>query len=420
VTASSPIELAWPGDATCLQVVERGGRTELDFALGDSSFTCWIDRRDPDGRAFRRIPGARLGYRGDLTPESIALVEALASRLASGELAFEEANGATPTRSTPPAPPAGRALTADEVAAFARDGWLRAERFFDQTAIESARSACDRLVYGRAFEDQLAAFDADPSAPPFLDGGDIGHAALPFGQSALDDLAVHEELIGALEALLGGPPRFSEGGVFVRFAPNDARHGDQPFEGWHADHDTNSWLPPVEPVAENHYVIAGIVLTDVTPDRGPTHLIPGSHRLLPRHLARWSEQGIWQGTRGIDDLRRCPELPEPVSAASNAGDVVFWSSYMLHAAIPFVDRRCQRAVLGVTASRADRASSTETPALHRPPHREHARQLLLRATPRARSFFGWPVVGDRFWTEEACDRLEAWLPGIDASPYRRG
>ena len=414
----------WPHDARLLGVTERGGRTELDFELGEAAFVCWIDPREPDGRAFRRVDGARLGYRGDLTPQSTALVEAVAARLKATPGLLEalwegSSSKARVPKSTPPKGPVGRALRPEEVATFAEAGWLRVEGFFPRDLVERARKACDRRVYGRSFEEQLAAFDAgDLEGSPFLDGGDIGHAPLPFGDPSLDALGVDDALLQALGDLVGGPPRFCEGGVYVRFSPTDARHGSEPWQGWHADHDTNCWLPPAEPIEDHHYVIAGVVLTDVGPEQAPTALAPGSHRLLARDLSRWIQDGLWQGTRELRDLREVPGIGPTTTATARAGDVLFWSSCMLHSAIPFADRRCQRAVLGVTAVHGDRAAACDTPSLLRPPHRANAHAFLTAASPAARTFFGWPPPGDAAWTDEACDRLESWLPGIDAGPYR--
>ena len=57
------------------------------------------------------------------------------------------------------------------------------------------------------------------------------------------------------------------------------------------------------------------------------HVIPGSHRQAAEILLRMSG--------GILDRRKVPEFAQPVPTSAKTGSVLFYSSYLIHAAIPF-------------------------------------------------------------------------------------
>ena len=81
-----------------------------------------------------------------------------------------------------------------------------------------------------------------------------------------------------------------------------------------------------------------VYLHDVKEEGASMHVIPGSHRQAGAVLLE-----IGQPSGGsIPDLRDFPELGTPVSTAAGAGSVLLYSSYLIHAAVPFKDQRKQR------------------------------------------------------------------------------
>ena len=71
-------------------------------------------------------------------------------------------------------------------------------------------------------------------------------------------------------------------------------------------------------------------------------IIPGTHRQIMDLLPRLIEEGNWSGMGGINDIREIPEFSAPVATTAKAGSVRFNSSYGVHAAIPFKNKRKQR------------------------------------------------------------------------------
>lgn len=44
--------------------------------------------------------------------------------------------------------------------------------------------------------------------------------------------------------------------------------------------------------------------------------------------------------------------------------------------------------------------------------------FVTQTTPAVRNVFGWPAVGDPYYTPQALARLAQAFPGIDLEPYR--
>jgi hypothetical protein len=312
-------------------------------------------------------------------------------------------------------------LTSDQLAAYSRDGFLIVDGLFEPATIDAARAACERLFYGKSYADWLAedAHHALPGSVPDgvapMPGG--RRSRWPTGDERLDRLIENAGLLATAAALLGEQPFFCAGITFVRAGPTDTRHPAHPHEGWHIDHFNNSLLPP-SPTFERHdYVNATVFLHDVDTDGAPILFLPGTHRRANEFLTTEAASGNWtEGT--IHDLRRLPGLPAAIPATARAGAVLFYSSFVLHAAQPFADRRRQRILWTLSLGRRSNAAWCRHDNPFGFDHREGTRQALAMTTASVRTLLGWPPPGDPYYTPATLAALARSYPGIDLDPYR--
>jgi ectoine hydroxylase-related dioxygenase (phytanoyl-CoA dioxygenase family) len=111
----------------------------------------------------------------------------------------------------------------------------------------------------------------------------------------------------------------------MRSGPTDKRHPEHPWQGYHADHGTNTFLPLSKAIGSFDYVNSVIYLHDVDDDGAPLHVIPGSHR---------QAADVYLRVKGaLDDIRKVPEFVEPVPTTAKAGSTLF-----------FISRTCRHSV----------------------------------------------------------------------------
>ena len=144
------------------------------------------------------------------------------------------------------------------------------------------------------------------------------------------------------------------------------------------------------------------------------HVIPGSHRQAGAVLLE-----VGQSVGGsIPDLRDFSELGTPVATAASAGSVLLYSSYLIHAAVPFKDKRQQRACWTLSLAREATSRWTKLANPWSGPERQHFQPFWEQTTPRVRSIFGWPPPGHDYYTEATFKSLALNYPEMDLSPYR--
>ena len=199
--------------------------------------------------------------------------------------------------------------------------------------------------------------------------------------------------------------------------PTDKRHPDNPWEGYHIDHYTNCLLPPYDQTGRFDYVNSGVYLHDVEDDGAPMLVIPGSHKVAGPAFVRALANGNAAGG-SFKDLRQATELAAPVPAIGRRGAALFYSSYLVHAAQPFANKRTQRAFWTLSMCRRDNDRWTRFANPFMYGEREHMLPFFTATTPRVRGLFGWPEPGHPYFTSQTLDLLEHTLPGIDTGPYR--
>ncbi len=302
---------------------------------------------------------------------------------------------------------------------YNRDGYVVVPDVFNPERAASACREMENLFYGMSFEEYLAKSDKEGEYAPLETA--YGHQ-FPCGKDPLDGLIENDYLLDLMEAILGTDQiRFLFGGLFLRSGPTDTVPGgfgiEHPWQGYHTDHHTACYLPHTQDSHFNAYLIAGAFLHDIDDDNVPMQLIPGSHKQIPGLIPRLIEEGIFSHWCAIRDIREVPEFAPPVPAKGKAGSVLLRSSYGVHAAIPFRNKRNRRATWGFTVCSSTSSDWMTRHIGERGLETKFTHAFWAKTTPRVRSLFGWPMPGHPYYTSETLSLLASWYPGIDLSPY---
>ena len=312
-------------------------------------------------------------------------------------------------------------LTQDQLDAFHRDGYIMVENLFDPNAIAAALRDMEHIFYGKSFAEYLADLDktgkADSVEPTVSNVvahyGDTEHgrAQFPTGHDALDRLIENEDYLDVFAQCLGtDDASYCNAHLFMRSGPTDKRYPEHPWQGYHADHGTNTFLPLSKAIGSFDYVNSGVYLHDVDDDGAPMHVIPGSHRQAADVYLRSED--------GLDDIRKVPEFAEPVPTTAKAGSALFYSSYLVHAAIPFENKRKQRAFWTLSMARGDTSRWTKLANPWSGPEQQFFRPFWEKTTARVRTLFGWPAPGHPFYSETTLRGIATRFPKMDLTPYR--
>lgn len=266
-------------------------------------------------------------------------------------------------------------ITDAHIEHYRRHGYAVVERFLTREELAAAMAG---------FHGQFAPTEAEhragrqPEWPQQL---------FPWDDSGLNAVALHPELIDAAERIIGTREvRLSCGDVNVKYGG----WGDRNF---HVDVGNNTKGPTRDWRQEDHgNITMAFVLTDVTPEMGPTLVVP------------------W----GCSDEEAVPmTLP--------AGSVFIYSTHTTrHSPSRFTADHGLRATLWTIWCRKDRpwdwgraftykgCGGQKDAALKR---------VIAEATPRQREMLDFPAVGDPLWTEEFVRGMAERYPGFDPAPY---
>ena len=197
-------------------------------------------------------------------------------------------------------------LTDDQLATFARDGFLVVPGVVDASLLVAADAEIDRVIA------------AAPPAPDatFKHFYFLPPARLPAAHAALVEsgaLAIAEELT-APEPLV---PFFDHIQIALNIPPYDHHPGGPHIDG----HGYRQ--PDHEPTPDSFTLLAGIFLGDeTTVDRGNVWVWPGSH-LVHERLFRERGTDVLMANGGhVTMLDRPPPLGEPVPVLGHAGDLL--------------------------------------------------------------------------------------------------
>ena len=311
-------------------------------------------------------------------------------------------------------------LDQDQLDAFHRDGFILVEDLFDAKEMTAALNDMEHIFYGKSYVEYLEELDntgiTDSVEPTVTNSvahyGDTkyGRAQFPTGFGALDRLIENDAYLDVFAQCLGtNDVSYCNAHLFMRSGPTDKRHPDHSWQGYHPDHGTNTFLPLSRAVGTFDYINSGVYLHDVDDDCAPMHVIPGSHRQAADVVLRG----------GLDDIRKIPEFAEPIPTSAQAGSGLFYSSYLIHAAVPFENKRKQRAFWTLSMARGDTSRWTKLANPWSGPEQKFFQPFWENTTPRVRALFGWPEVGHAYYTETTLKGISMRFPNMDLSPYQK-
>jgi hypothetical protein len=213
------------------------------------------------------------------------------------------------------------ALSANDIAMFIRDGFVRVDNAFSRQTAEQAPAI---LWKATGCEPD----DRSTWNQPVIRLGEFGQA--PF-QEAVNTPKLHEAF-----DLLVGPgrwlPRTSLGTFPVRF-PAQEEPGD---DGWHVDvsfgsdqPDFMEWRANVS--SRGRALLMLFLFSDVGLDDAPTRIRVGSHIDVARQLAPAGEAGLTLRELAAGDFGGSGERPEEL-AMGKAGTVYLCHPFLVHAA----------------------------------------------------------------------------------------
>jgi len=313
-------------------------------------------------------------------------------------------------------------LTPKQLGTFYRDGFILVEDLFDSKEMTAALTDMEQIFYGKSYVEYLEELDNIENTGPVEPTGikavahfgdtEYGRAQFPTGFDALDRLIENEAYLDVFAQCLGTDDvSYCNAHLFMRSGPTDKLHPEHPWQGYHPDHSSNTFLPLSHAIGSFDYVNSAVYLHDVDGDGAPMYVIPGSHRQAADVILR-------MGMHWLDDIRQVPEFAEPVPTSAKAGSALFYSSYLIHAAVPFENKRKQRALWTLSMARGDTSRWTKLANPWGGSEQQFFQPFWEKTTPRVRTLFGWPELGHAFYTETTLKGISQRFPNMDLSPYQ--
>ena len=217
-------------------------------------------------------------------------------------------------------------LSDEQVKDFRELGFVNIGPIFNQRDIESIQSEYDRLV---TMDSQTLGND-DEGRFPY-------RAMLNFRSGKLKAITQDKNLLDGMVQLLGADVRFwwDQG---INKSPGAGSYID-----WHQD---NGYANGVTP----EYITCWLALDDSSPENGGLYVIPESHKAGPRDHE-------WQGVHAVVSEQFVEaEKAQPLNA--KAGDMLLFSSYLLHQTVGNTSKDKQRRAWVMQYCRGDHANET--------------------------------------------------------------
>lgn len=299
-----------------------------------------------------------------------------------------------------------RRHTADQVAAWNRDGGVLIERFF--TPDEVAAVVADfEHVFGDG-TDAGATLDEKQAGQigRFSDRQFASFAPVPFDCSpALNLIGVHPALVGLAKELLSTDDvHLYQCQAWAKFT-GDADY-DQPF---HCDFGNHTLTVPAENAADSCVTIL-CYFTDVSDGHGPAHYVPRPESsTVADPSAMFNEPGAEQNALQADLLRLAK------SSASPAGSIFPYTIDVFHRGTNMTEPGGRRyAVMACFKRAGDEAVAYHSWAAD---HHKPWSEIFAHATPDQLSCFGVQPPGHPFWTTTTIERAQKRYPQWDLTPY---
>lgn len=287
------------------------------------------------------------------------------------------------TIATEPAPTARR-VTDDHIAHLREHGYALVEEFLTPDELAAARDHLFRIVPRPEAPDETPFHNLEC---PFADG------------EALNDMALHPAMIDYVERVLGTTEvAWNQSLIFAKYPGPDFS------QQHHCDFMNNTLVFPRD---EGDYRQVNVILyySDVTPDLGPTCVLPYSVATL-------------RPGRPVLTADEHPDLyAREVQACLPAGGALIYAQSTYHRGSAFTATSGARFSHHFVYRPAARQYMGWTPWPKISAH-PGVVGIIERATPRQRELLGFPAVGDPYWTEETIAGTAARYPGLDPTPYR--
>ena len=206
-------------------------------------------------------------------------------------------------------------LTQPQRALYLEQGYLLVEDAVDKTRLEPLRAAV-RELQDRAREPEACPVEFEFEVPEGSEDTELRQllSAADF-HPGLWAHASGPPITTLVADVIGPNVKFMQANIVFK------QPGGRGFP-WHQD-------IALLPCSNRSPLMVFTYLEDVTPEMGPTNLIPGSH--LEGTYDHYDEQGSWLGNIGDHDLERLP-LGEAVSAVAPAGTVLLLNCATVHSA----------------------------------------------------------------------------------------
>jgi ectoine hydroxylase-related dioxygenase (phytanoyl-CoA dioxygenase family) len=286
---------------------------------------------------------------------------------------------------------------------FDEHGYIVVERLLGED--EVARATDEVFCYMPSWEEYAAApnkYGALLSAESTSAGS--ARARFPFSGTMLNDISVHDELVGFAQRLMGTEHiSLEHSGITGKYA------GIQDYEqNLHVDYGNHTLAYPQNPASSllNHDLGCLIYYSDVTIDLGPTYVVSqrftADELLVPRHRER-------------SDYAWMYEHETPVTVP--AGSAIIYSLRTFHRGSAMQAAEGARFSHHLGYRPAPRPYYDPRGYMRSGGSAEMDR-FLTRATPAQRALVGFPPVGDSYWDAEMLEGVARRYPQMDMTPYR--
>jgi ectoine hydroxylase-related dioxygenase (phytanoyl-CoA dioxygenase family) len=291
-----------------------------------------------------------------------------------------------------------RSDVADAVAHWHDHGYAVLERFLDPGELAAAQAELPAL-YPTAdeFHD-----DADPDRNArFRRGVFDGIDRFPFEGVELNLLAVHLRIVELAETLLGERDLRLYGAEAWAKYTGACDYG----QALHRDYLNHTPLVP-SPDPRFRQLEMFLLLSDVTADHGPTHVVSRTRTATMPAMPNWY---------GPDER---PDLYEvEVPASGPAGTVLLYATDTFHRGTDMRAARAARFTLQMHF-RPGEVEWGQRRGWANAAHNRNWTAFVERASARQLELFGFPPPGHPYWCDETLTGVGQRYPDLDLTPWR--
>lgn len=282
------------------------------------------------------------------------------------------------------------------------DGWVLIEDFFDRGELSEVIEAAS----GNYPSESEYYSNPEINGDPFT-----GAISFPFSRMCLNNLPTHPKIVSLAEQCLGTTEiRLLRAVLQAKFA--GAADYEQPL---HYDYPNHTLVVPDQDRVHGAIGLF-LYLSDVTTDLGPTYFVPKS-KAPPVNPAVTHFLRDPKTTHSRKDFANAPELYEAeVPALGPLGSILVYHTDTLHRGSAMTIESGIRLTLGFAYGGANAWEGFQSwPRLG---EELDMTDFLVQASPRQRELFGFPGIGNPYWTPETIEAVEARYRGLDLSGYR--